>query len=194
MTSSSRGNFAEIYNSFKYFCKKSSVLDVWLGFKYAFALYPQKSAKIQQTNFPNFCINLIVSFFLNICFKGCFLQKPISSLKQLHGRISWKVWSFLKSVIAGPLHLELAVAFPDKFLLKCVIYIPLRIYWRHSTILNTSNKRVWSTIFWYVKIYIFWKFIQRTIHWDKTNVKRVSSGQNKYYEKYTVFSFASSNS
>ena len=31
-----------------------------------------------------------------------------------------------------------------------------------------SNKRKWSNVFWYVKVYIFWKFIQYTIHWDKT--------------------------
>ena len=43
----------------------------------------------------------------------------------------------------------------------------LRIHWRLSTILKTSNKSGWSNAFWYVKVYIFWKFIQYTIHWDK---------------------------
>ena len=45
-----------------------------------------------------------------------------------------------------------------------------RTRWRLSTILIASNKSV-STVFWYVKVYInseFWKFIQYTIHWDKT--------------------------
>ena len=43
----------------------------------------------------------------------------------------------------------------------------LMIYWRLSTILKTSNKSVWSNAFWYVKVCIFWKCIQYTIHWDK---------------------------
>ena len=46
----------------------------------------------------------------------------------------------------------------------------LRIYWRLLTILKTSNKSVWSNVFWYVKVCIFWKCIQYTIHWDKTQM------------------------
>ena len=46
----------------------------------------------------------------------------------------------------------------------------LRIHWRLSTILKTSNKSVWSSVFWYVKVRIFWKCIQYTIHWDKTQM------------------------
>ena len=46
----------------------------------------------------------------------------------------------------------------------------LKIQWRLSTILETSNKSVWSNIFWYVKICIFWKCIQYNIHWDNTQV------------------------
>ena len=39
-----------------------------------------------------------------------------------------------------------------------------KIYWNLSTILKRSSKNVWSNVFWYVKIYIFWKFIQYTMH------------------------------
>ena len=46
----------------------------------------------------------------------------------------------------------------------------LRIHWRLSTILKTSNKSGWSNAFWYVKVYIFWKFIRYNIHWDKTKM------------------------
>ena len=46
----------------------------------------------------------------------------------------------------------------------------LRIHWKLSTILETSNKSVWSNVFWYVKVYIFWKCIQCTILWDKTQM------------------------
>ena len=46
----------------------------------------------------------------------------------------------------------------------------LRIHWRFSTILNTSNKNVWSNVFWNLKVGIFWKCIQYTIHWDKTQM------------------------
>ena len=43
-------------------------------------------------------------------------------------------------------------------------------------ILKTSNKSVWSNVFWYVKIYLFSKFIQYTINLDKTRMlKKLSS-------------------
>ena len=35
---------------------------------------------------------------------------------------------------------------------------------------KTKQKCVWSNVFWYVKVYIFWKCIQYTIHWDKTEI------------------------
>ena len=46
----------------------------------------------------------------------------------------------------------------------------LRIHWRPSKILGTSNKSIWSNAFWYVKGCIFWKCIQCTAHWDKTQI------------------------
>ena len=51
---------------------------------------------------------------------------------------------------------------------KC--HLLIRIHWRLSEILKTSNKSVWSNVFWYVKVYIFQKCIQYTIHWDKTQM------------------------
>ena len=45
---------------------KSSILDVWPGPKYASALYPQNSAKIQLLSaLSKFSINLLVYFFQN---------------------------------------------------------------------------------------------------------------------------------
>ena len=35
---------------------------------------------------------------------------------------------------------------------------------------KNTQKRVWSDVFWYVKVCIFWKCIQYTIHWDKTQI------------------------
>ena len=70
-----------------------------------------------------------------------------------------------------------------------------RIHWRLSTILKTSNKSVWSNVFWYVKVYIFQKFIQYTTDWVKTQIlKELPIGQNKSYKKCPLFSFANSNS
>ena len=46
----------------------------------------------------------------------------------------------------------------------------LRIHWRLLTTLKTSNKGAWSYVFWYVKVCIFWKYIQYTRHWDKTQI------------------------
>ena len=33
---------------------------------------------------------------------------------------------------------------------------------------KNKQKSVWSKVFWYIKACIFWKCIQYTIHWDKT--------------------------
>ena len=46
----------------------------------------------------------------------------------------------------------------------------LQIHWGLSTILETSNKSVWSNVFWYVRVCIFWKFIQYTWRWDKIQI------------------------
>ena len=56
----------------------------------------------------------------------------------------------------------------------------LRIHWRFSTILKRRNKSVWSNVFSYIKVCIFWKFVQYTIHWDKTQMLK-----NKRYKKCT---------
>ena len=44
---------------------------------------------------------------------------------------------------------------------------------------KNKQKSVWSNVFWYVKVCIFWKCIQYTIHWDKT--KMFSFRHNKQY-------------
>ena len=44
----------------------------------------------------------------------------------------------------------------------------LRVHWRLSMILKANKK--WSYFFLYVKVCIFWKCIQYTIHWDKTQM------------------------
>ena len=35
---------------------------------------------------------------------------------------------------------------------------------------KNKQKIVWSKIFWYVKVCVFWKCIQSTIDWDKTQM------------------------
>ena len=41
---------------------------------------------------------------------------------------------------------------------------------------KNKQKSVWSNVFWYVKVCIFWKCIQYTIHWDKTQMlKKIPS-------------------
>ena len=45
----------------------------------------------------------------------------------------------------------------------------LRIHWRLSTILKIS-KKVYKVMFFDMLKYIFWKCIQYTMHWDKTQM------------------------
>ena len=51
--------------------------------------------------------------------------------------------------------------------------VTLRIHWRLPTILRARNKSVWSNVFWYLKVCIFWKFnIKYPIHGDKIPILR----------------------
>ena len=61
---------------------------------------------------------------------------------------------------------------------------------------NWQQNRSYSFVFWHVKVYTFWKFVQYTIHgWRyNTNVKKISFRQNKRWKIKFLFSFASSNS
>ena len=40
---------------------------------------------------------------------------------------------------------------------------------------ENKQKGVWSNVFWYVKACIFWKCVQYTIHWDKTQMLKKKS-------------------
>ena len=46
----------------------------------------------------------------------------------------------------------------------------VQVTFKDIAILETSNKSVWSNIIWYVKACILWKYIQYTIHLDKTQI------------------------
>ena len=61
-----------------------------------------------------------------------------------------------------------------------------KIHWRYSTI-ETSNKSVWSNVFWYVKVWINWKCVQYTIHWDKTQILKKIPLDKIYSTKNTLF-------
>ena len=68
-----------------------------------------------------------------------------------------------------------------------IIIITLRIHWRLPTILKTSNKSAWSNVFWYVKVCIFWKCIQYTIHWEKTQILKKFLSNKLNGTKYALF-------
>ena len=38
---------------------------------------------------------------------------------------------------------------------------------------KSRQQKVWSNVFWYLKVYIFWKFIQYTTNWDKTQMLKI---------------------
>ena len=44
-------------------------------------------------------------------------------------------------------------------------------------------------VFWYIKVCIFWKCIQYSINWNKTNDKKISIGENRQYKKPSSFFF-----
>ena len=57
-----------------------------------------------------------------------------------------------------------------------------------------SNESAWSNFFLYVKVCVFWKFIQYTINWDKNKSWKSPVGQSKHYKKCNIFFFMNSNS
>ena len=63
----------------------------------------------------------------------------------------------------------------------------LRIHLRLSTILKTSNKIVYSSGFWFVKVCIFWKCIQYVVHYDKTQMLKKFSSDKINGTKYVIF-------
>ena len=47
---------------------------------------------------------------------------------------------------------------------------------------RNKQKSVWSKVFWYVKACIFWKCIQYTIHWDKTQtMDKINGTKNPFF-------------
>ena len=53
-----------------------------------------------------------------------------------------------------------------------------------------QNRTVWSNVLWYIKVCVFWKCIQYTIHWAKTQIlKKFLFEKNKRYKKMPSFFF-----
>ena len=105
--------------------------------------------------------------------KCCSIFKLI--WKSLHEKY---FWSILKKVSVNSIY----------------ICFPLRLHWRLSMVLKTSNKSLWGNVFWYVKVHIFWKFIKHTIHWDKMEMLKQFPLDKINVTRNAFFSFASSNS
>ena len=58
---------------------------------------------------------------------------------------------------------------------------------------KNKQKSVWSNIFWYVKVFIFWKSIQYTIHWDKTQMLKEFPSHKRNDTKNILFFLISQN-
>ena len=56
---------------------------------------------------------------------------------------------------------------------------------------KNKQKSIWSNVFWYVKVWIFWRCIQYTIHWDKTQMlKQIPSDKINGTKNDLFFSWA----
>ena len=53
-------------------------------------------------------------------------------------------------------------------ILNLHLYPFIRFYLIHD--FKTKQKSVWSNVFWYLEVFISWKCVQYTIHWDKTQI------------------------
>ena len=54
---------------------------------------------------------------------------------------------------------------------------------------KNKQKSVWSNVFWYVKLYILWKCIPYSIHWDKTQmlIKKILRANEKVQKMPSFF-------
>ena len=90
-------------------------------------------------------------------------------------------WMFSTSKEESPLPTALGSSsmYEKNFLLVHYLTSDLRRHGRLWTIVRTSDKNVWSNFFWYIKEYIFWNFIQYTIHRDKTQMLKKNIPSDK---------------
>ena len=77
------------------------------------------------------------------------------------GSLSWRSFKFSQQLFFQNYYLN--------FFKYCRV-LSLKIHWRLLTILKTINKILWFNVFQHVKVCIFWKCTQYTIHWDKTKM------------------------
>ena len=54
---------------------------------------------------------------------------------------------------------------------------------------KNKQKSLWSNVFWYVKVCIFWKCIQYAIHWDKTQMLKTFPSDEINGTKNALFFF-----
>ena len=52
---------------------------------------------------------------------------------------------------------------------------------------KNMQKSVWSNVFWFVKVCMFWKCIQYTIHWGKTQMLNIFPSDKLNGTKYALF-------
>ena len=50
-------------------------------------------------------------------------------------------------------------------------FLDIEVTWKAFDDFN-RNKKVYEVMFFYIKVYILWNFIQYTIHWDKTQISK----------------------
>ena len=55
--------------------------------------------------------------------------------------------------------------------------------------IKKAKKRIWSNVSWYVKVYVFWKFIQYTIQRVKKQVLKKFTSDKIKVTKNALFFF-----
>ena len=106
-----------------------------------------------------FWISISISFKSSWILSGVILKKRLYSSSSSNQNYCNKVLSIPRLLLLvnhGFTHTVLNLFF------FCFVFF-LRIHWRLLTILKTSNKSVWSNVFRYVKVCMFWKCIQYTL-------------------------------
>ena len=133
-----------------YYCCKNLKEERFLDFNQTRKIVPTKLSSLCTVYIICVCIFLLLTFTwlyitLNHFFHWiCSQRVQVLSRHNLNSSLSWNFSYMIK------------FAFSDLTTVKYTLKL--------STIFKTSNKSVWSNVFWYVKVCIFWKCIQYPMH------------------------------
>ena len=78
----------------------------------------------------------------------------------------YRWYSAVLLIVKDKIHILLLRSFRSKLKIRIILFLMLFFFGEAAKV---SSKSVWTNVFWYVKVHVFWKIYSiYTIYWDKT--------------------------